>query len=154
EAVAAHHDRIFPYDLGSGSNLTYRDHPPDSWAPDLHVVDPAHVVSLVLRRTRDDGQKTRFLRVDSQTSAARFAVEADHAAIKTCLQGLRHLDSRDAVTAGLQFGQFRPNHLFILKPVVTHADGPAIILEDLFSLIGKLTQLGGITAAEARLNAA
>src|SRR5262249_58079717 len=88
EAVAAHHDRIFPYDLGSGSNLTYRDHPPDSWAPDLHVVDPAHVVSLVLRRTRDDGQKTRFLRVDYQTSAARFAVEADHASSTTCLHGL------------------------------------------------------------------
>ena len=62
EAIAAHHDRVFPDDLGAGSDLAQGDHPPGDRAPDLQAVDHRDVLALGQRRAGDDRQQPRLLR--------------------------------------------------------------------------------------------
>ncbi len=153
EAIAAHHDRVFPDDRGAGSDLIHGDHPRGDRAPDLQAVDHADVVALGQGRTSDDRQQPRLLRVDSRAGAARLAVEADHASFKAAFQGLGHLDARDAVAACLEFEQVGADDLFRLAPVAAHGHSPAIVFEDFLRPIGELAQFRGIGTSEPRLDA-
>ena len=153
EAIAAHHDRVFPDDLGAGRDLAQRDHPPGDRAPDLQAVDRADVFALGQRRTGDDRQQPRLLREDAGAGAARLAVEADHASFEAGLQRLGHLDARDAVAPGLEFEQVGADHLHPLAPVAADAHRAAIVLENVHRLIAELAQFRRIGAAEPRLDA-
>ena len=119
----------------------------------MQAVDRAHVVALVQRRSGNDRQQPRFLRENPGPRVAGFAVESHGASFKTPLQSTGHLDPGDTIAAGLVFQQFGTDDLHAVAPIAAHANGSAIVLQDLHGLIPKLTQHRGIGSAQTHLNA-
>src|SRR5215510_181906 len=153
EAIASHHDRVFPDDLGTGSNLVHGDHPRRDRAPDLQTVEHRDVLALAQGWAGDDRQEPRLLRIDSRAGAAWLTVEADHASFKATFQGLGHLNARDAIAACLEIEQVGADDFRTLAPVAAHERRPTIVLENLLHLVGEFAQFLGIGTLEPHLNA-
>ena len=133
EAVAAHHNWVFPDDLGARSDLAHGNHPSGQRAPNLQAVDGVDVVALGQGRTNNDRQQPRLLRKNSRAGAAWLSVESDRAAFKAALQGLGHFDAGNAVAACLEFEQIGADDHFLLSPIVAYADRAAIIFKNLIA---------------------
>ena len=65
KAIAAHHDRVFPHDFGTGSDLIERNHSPGDGTPDLQAVDGSDIFAFAQWWTAMIGSSRDLLREDS-----------------------------------------------------------------------------------------
>ena len=91
----------------------------------MQVADGGGVLAFGQGRPRVDGEEAVFLREKSGAFAARLAVEADWASFETGFQRAGHVDTGQAVAAGLLFEQSGADDFDRLLPVVAHRDGAA-----------------------------
>ena len=69
KAIAAHHHRVFPDDLGADGDLAQRNHPSGDRAPDLQAVNRVHIAALGQGRTGNDRQQPRLLRKNARAAS-------------------------------------------------------------------------------------
>src|SRR5215831_19048988 len=150
-AIAPHDDGILPVRLDARDDLAQRDHPPRDGTPDLHTRDDSDILAFLERRTRDDRKQPGLLREETGACASRLTVKAGHTTFQAGFQGLRNVDTRDAIAGLLEVEYLGANDFLALAPIAAYTDCPTVRFEDSFCLAGEFAQFFVIGAAESHL---
>ena len=140
-AVAAHDQGVFPFGIKITDHLADGDIGGVHRRPHLHIIQVIGTESLIVRWPRHDGQQL-----------AAVAVQPHGTATEVERQGIIQILAANPGSAGLGFKKLRPDHLFLLAPIMANAFQRTVVGHDGLGLEPQITQYFRIRAAEARFD--